>query len=244
MNMNKQNKQLLLNESDIKLIFEQNREFIGKSKLFGFDSLIAGIGFLVTVYFSVFKTNWMKYTLLIIGIIYLIWGGINIIYSYKHKFNKDILYQKLEEVNLMEQHQHSIILIKDTFNKNPNRFLVYQDARWGCRLFINFHSMQDNNENIKNIEKHIQSELKTQPNNCVYLFDKLHTKFSVSAGKEKYYKHSFYELKLQPNKITKQDSFTIDGKTYYWMSIAEMENDKNIMDKNSDIVKFVKEANV
>lgn len=238
------NKQLLLNENDIKLILEENREFIGNNKLFGFDSLIAGVGFILTVAFSDFNAKWMKYALLILGIVYLIWGGKNIIHSYRHKFDKDILYQKLEGVNHMEQHQHSIILIKDSFKNNPNRFLVYQDARWGCKLFINYHTTPDDNVNIENIERHIKSELKTETDSCVFLFEKLHTKFSASSGKEKCYMHKFYELNLKPSKTIRQDHFTIDGKAFFWMSIAEMENDKNIMEKNSDIVRFVKEANI
>lgn len=33
-----------------------------------------------------------------------------------------------------------------------------------------------------------------------------------------------------------------DGKKYKWMSIAEMEKDSNIMDKNSDIIEFIKKS--
>lgn len=42
--------------------------------------------------------------------------------------------------------------------------------------------------------------------------------------------------------IIEQDSFEIDGKKFYWMSIAEMEQDKRIMEVNSDIVSMVKKA--
>ena len=39
--------------------------------------------------------------------------------------------------------------------------------------------------------------------------------------------------------IIEQDSFEIDGKKFYWMSIAEMEQDKRIMEVNSDIVSII-----
>lgn len=239
-------KQLLLDKNDIKLIFEENRDYIGRKSLFGLDSLIASIGFLLTIFLSDFKRlTWLKYLLGILAIVYLIWGVYNIVIYYKGKrFDRFILLEQLEDINLMNKHQHSIILIKDDFNKNSNRFLVYQDSRWDCKLFVNFHTLGNDEENIPSIEKHIEAELKSKPRTCEYLFDKTHSKYSVSAKREKYYHHKFYRLALTANKQIKQDSFTIDGKTFFWMSIAQMENDKNIMEKNSDIVGFVKEANI
>ena len=55
----------------------------------------------------------------------------------------------------------------------------------------------------------------------------------------------FYRFQISGNDQLKKDTFTIDGRTYHWMSIAEMEQDANIMEHNSDIVSFVKQkANV
>ena len=50
----------------------------------------------------------------------------------------------------------------------------------------------------------------------------------------------FTNLKLKSSEQIEQDSFQIDGKKFYWMSIAEMEQDKRIMEVNSDIVSMVK----
>ena len=38
----------------------------------------------------------------------------------------------------------------------------------------------------------------------------------------------------------KGDIFELDGKKYAWKSIEELEADSNVMDKNDDIVAFVK----
>ena len=62
-----------------------------------------------------------------------------------------------------------------------------------------------------------------------FAFEKEHEKYSVSAK----------EIKKFSEQI-EQDSFQIDGKKFYWMSIAEMEQDKRIMEVNSDIVSMVK----
>lgn len=243
----KDRRQLLLDENDVKFVLEQNRDYIGHKSLFGFDSLIAAISFFITILVSDFHDfDFLKYVLGLFSIVYLIWGIHNICLYYKGKpFNKEILLEQLEDINLMTTHPHSIILIKDDFSKNPNRFLVYYDVRWNCKLFVNFHTAGNSDtENIQNINKHIRAELKTPPLSCVYLFDKLHSKYSASAKRNKYYHHKFYKLILSNNNVTCQDNFTIDGKDFSWMSIAQMEKDKEIMAKNSDIVNFVKEANI
>lgn len=38
----------------------------------------------------------------------------------------------------------------------------------------------------------------------------------------------------------KNDEFEIDGRMYKWLSIEEMESDDAIMEKNDDVVAFVK----
>ena len=59
---------------------------------------------------------------MILGIAYTCYA---IYYTYRavrNPFNKDRLYEEIEEENLMKGHPHSIVLIKDTFHSNDNRF--------------------------------------------------------------------------------------------------------------------------
>lgn len=63
----------------------------------------------------------------------------------------------------------------------------------------------------------------------------------VSAKENRCYRHRFYKYYLKKFlSLLQKDSFEIDGKKFYWMSIAEMESDKRIMEANSDIVSMVK----
>ena len=39
----------------------------------------------------------------------------------------------------------------------------------------------------------------------------------------------------------KLDTIEIDGKEYQWLSMTELETDKDVQKKNYDIVRFVKE---
>ena len=83
-----------------------------------------------------------------------------------------------------EQHPHSIVLVKDQFKKNSNRYLVYDDPRWGCKLFLNYHSMPNVNDDIKNIRTRLSQELKLDENNIqgAFLFEKIHEKYSPTAN--------------------------------------------------------------
>ena len=74
-----------------------------------------------------------------------------------------------------------------------------------------------------------------------YVTNAQHCKYSVSNKVYKICNHKLYKLLLDTVPEYMEDgSFVIDGKDYRWMSIEEMENDKTIMEKNEDIVAFVK----
>lgn len=192
------------------------------------------------------ENSWfvIQVILVLIGIGYTIYGIWEIYRTHRYPFDKDILYAQIEEANLMTEHPHSIVLIKDTFNENANRYLVYYDARWKCRLFLNYSTVNsDIGSDETNIRKHLGMELKIEEKNIsgVFEFEKVHEKFSVSAQETKCYRHRFYKYAIKFfTEQLKQNSFEIDGRKYYWMSIAEMENDKRIMEVNNDIVKMVK----
>ena len=85
-------------------------------------------------------------------------------------------------------HGHSIVLVKDTFRKFSNRFLVYDDKRWECLLFLNYKQNSDNESFIRN---RISSELKIEPQDIdlSYLGQRIHEKYSESAKKNKVYCH-------------------------------------------------------
>ena len=59
----------------------------------------------------------------------------------------------------------------------------------------------------------------------------------------KIYSHKFYLADINDfSEIMKKDVFEIDGRTYYWMSMSELESDQNVLKKNSDIINYVKES--
>ncbi len=249
--MKEENGRIYITCDKLRLILAEHQNSIGKSKMVGVEKIITSIAFWVPMALADFS-KWGKIglvvqiILILFGISLMIYGIFEIIKCIRNPFDKDVLYGEIEEANLMKEHPHSIVLIKDTFNQNANRFLVYYDARWDCKLFLNYSTItSDFKQDEDNIAKHLQMELKLPQNNLegAFEFEQVHEKYSVSAKENRCYCHRFYVFRIK--KFTdeiSQDSFEIDGKKFCWMSIAEMENDKRIMEANSDIVSMVKKV--
>lgn len=123
------------------------------------------------------------------------------------------------------------------------RFLVYYDERWDCKLFLNLKTVSGDNENaiLEYLAASLQiprKELKAK-----YLTSRVQEKYSVSHGETRVYNHRLYEVTIQEFAHNmKEADFSVNGVHYFWMTIPEMQKDKNIMDKNMDVVDFVNET--
>lgn len=122
--------------------------------------------------------------------------------------------------------------------KNPDgKFLQKYDERWDCRLFPYFRTEEDNKAAADKIASElVQNKVYTQ-----YVTTAKHCKYSVSDQVYKIYNHKLYRLNLDilPEHMT-GDEFEINGTKYSWLSIRQMENSSVIMEKNEEIVAFVK----
>lgn len=60
----------------------------------------------------------------------------------------------IEKLNTI-QHNHSLVAIKDTFSVESKRYLTYYDEKWECKLFLNFKTIEEDNENnlIENLNE-------------------------------------------------------------------------------------------
>lgn len=210
------------------------------------DSSLSAISFLLSVILATYEDFFgipgivLKTLFVILGLFFTGKSIVDIISSKKNNYTYEDLLSDINKLNEIA-HNHSIVLIKDSFQRFPNRFLVYEDKRWGCKLFLNYKENPNNEEFIKN---HLSGDLKIELDdiNLSYLGQRIHEKYSESAKEEKVYCHKFYIANINqfPDKITK-DSFEIDGKKYRWMTITELEMDEEVQKKNRDILEFVKE---
>jgi mRNA-degrading endonuclease toxin of MazEF toxin-antitoxin module len=144
-----------------------------------------------------------------------------------------MILQLVAEYTNDTSHDFSLLAIK---NKNE-KYLQKFDRRWKCWLFPYIRSTDTNKENVDNFASDLlQLEISTE-----YVSQATHCKYSVSDDVYKIYNHKLYKVFLDviPEHM-QDDSFSIDGTEYKWMSMKEIENDEIIMEKNDEVVAFVK----
>lgn len=134
--------------------------------------------------------------------------------------------------------EHTIMIIKN----NKNEYLNYYDERWNSYLFLNNKVIGEIDDNEQ--RKFVASKLNIPKENIelTLVYEKVHTKFSESAKKNKKYHHYFYDVKIKelPPAFTEKE-FSLNEINYKWFSIKELEEDKRIQEVNSDIVTMIKE---
>lgn len=131
------------------------------------------------------------------------------------------------------EHNHTILIIK-----NKDKYLQYFDSRWSSYLFLNTKVQGSVNE--EKLIKFIEERFNIKDVTVEYRFDKVHSKYSPTAKKEKTYHHYFYLV----NAHLPEEDFTIDKIDYKWLSMNYLETDKRIQEMNSDIVSFIKGNNI
>lgn len=242
---------IIIDERELKLILEKYRDNITDKRNWMDNVGTAGSLFL-TIISSDFKDLWfikaeyIRYTVWIITLYFLVKGCHTWLLNRKSQFSKDILYEKICEKSEIEKASFSIIVIKDEFNEYPNRFLVYDDGRWGCKLFLNFYMQNTNGEREKSNQlDSVSNYLKIRKEDMVidYLFVKESTKYSLTAHKDKSYDFYYYYVKIRKEAFTdnmKHQIFEIEGRTYYWMSMDMLWKDRSTVERNSDVLRVVK----
>lgn len=167
---------------------------------------------------------------MIVGVTFTIKAVVDICKSKKNSYTYDDL---LKDINTLNEitHNHSIVVIRDSFNEYPNRFLVYYDPQWKCKLFINY---KDNVNNESYIKDHLFRELKVDKSaiKVDYVSQNISEKISRRDNQKKVYCHKLFLATIEnfPEDM-KQDTFICDGRTYHWESIIQLEKDNAAMEK-------------
>lgn len=235
---------ILLDDVKLTLLLEQKKQFIGTHIVW--DSILSAASFLMSVLLATYPDilflsgTVLKTVFVMLGLIFTGKSILDVHSSLKNSYTHEDLFSDINKLNEIT-HNHSIVAIKDSFEKFPNRFLVYYDTRWECFLFLNFKTNVNNESFIINGLSH---QLKTDRSNIRldYISQMVHEKYSESHQESRVYCHRLYTAELTVfSPEIKFSEFTLDGIQYRWMSIAEMESDNRTMTVNSDIINFVKE---
>lgn len=141
--------------------------------------------------------------------------------------------QLVKEILTNTFHEFSLLAIVNT----NGQYLQKYDMRWKSWLFPYVRSAEDNKANVDNYA----SRLFGRETETEYVTCAKHCKYSVSDNVYKIYNHKLYKLLLDsiPENMS-DETFEIEGNTYKWMTIEEMENDERIMEVNDEIIAFVK----
>ena len=236
---------LLINKKDLALLLERKRDYIGNRV--AADTVIAGVSFLLSTltasYKDIFSISGIifKYSFCFIGVLYILKIIKDLIRMYTDSYDHSRLMKDIEDLDMI-QHKHSLIMIKKNINQKETQFLLYYDEKWDCKLFLNYKTTERNNE--QNIMSRIAEgfNVDVQTINCRYVASRVQEKYSVSHNEDRVYQHRLYEVSFDRiPEAAGNDDFIINDRHYYWMSISDMEKDVNIIQKNLEVVDFVKE---
>ncbi len=138
------------------------------------------------------------------------------------------------------KHAFSLLVIKDNSEKYFGKYLLKYDKRWKCYLLpYNATKIDDDKEFVKSVINRF-SGLKCEIQEPKKIEQ---TKFSFSDGYEKTYTHLYYGITISVKNsiLPDDDSFKIGKDKYKWFSIQEMKENPKIMERNSDVVKYISE---
>ncbi len=144
-----------------------------------------------------------------------------------------MILQLVAEYTTGATHDFSLLAIKNSEGK----YLQKYDDEWKCWLFPYIRSNDKNKENVDDFASNLlHKEIST-----TYIAHAKHCKYSVRDDVYKIYNHKLYQVLFDeiPENIV-NNSLIFDGIKYRWMSIKEMEDNENIMQKNEEVVAFVK----
>lgn len=130
-------------------------------------------------------------------------------------------------------HKFSLVVIEN----GNGKYLQLYDEDWKCWLFPYYRYQDPNKETIDNkVSDLLKREITTE-----YVATAIHCKYSVRDESYKRYKHFLYKYTIGsiPESMLDEE-FIIDNKKYSWKTINDLENDNNTMDKNDDVIAFVK----
>lgn len=131
--------------------------------------------------------------------------------------------------------KHAIIIIKN----KKDEYLQYYEESWQSYLFLNCKVKEE--KDLEPVKICIEEKLGEEVKNITYLFNKIHSKYSVKHQKMQEYEHYFYLIEIDTKTLEVQNEFVINNTKFKWFGMAELEKNPEIMQINGDIIEFVKE---
>jgi len=229
---------LTIDKRELELLIEKKKDYIGSSRnwLGALEAFLLLISAYTASYPAlIIPSIVIKFVFSLIAALQLIM----LIHEYykKPKYTKDDLIKDIERLNMTER-KSSIIAIQNT--EHPTKYLLYSDLGWGLKLFPNFATVSDDTDNIK---RKLSEELEINAG-CIHVEHKTtahEIKYSTEHDEERSYNYTLYKARIDGFEHDEEDSFSIAGKNYVWMSIPEMLEDKTLKKHNEFVIALVRD---
>lgn len=145
------------------------------------------------------------------------------------KLTSEKLYEKICELDETINERRALLICCNISN-HKNEILVYYDLLWEC--FLLPHYPIDDNIHISEIKTFIADDFHIDDKNV--LIEKVATQESRKRSKrtnlDKNYIFEYFLMRLYNiPKNCKQKQFDIAGRRYCWMSLSELQGEKNTM---------------
>ena len=237
-----------IREEKLRELLESRSKYIGSSEI-PYDSWAADAALLLSIIATDYKSvlgipaSYIKLAFCVILVAYTVYLARRTITARKDVYTHQNLYEDI--LNSSERpHSFCLVVLRNTFEPCANRYLLLYDERWKCSMFPYIKSGTSTETCEQRIKEYLSSHLGIPVDkiNPVFRFEKEHQKYSVSDKVNKLYHHSFYEVDLADSIFADATSrirspyFEIGGYSYTWMTVAEMHQNKNIMEKNGETV--------
>ncbi len=236
----------IIDEKRLRFLLDDKKRNFSISYSESVGVIIAGLSLFFSLFCSEYKTvggvsgENIKTIIGLVSIIIIIYGGLIFYKTWNRKYTFGHLYNDIATLAESNNNAYSIIAVH---NPEQNKYLLYADEQWGCKLFLNYKIREaDEQKEVKNLKALLARDLQV-PKKAVRLnfqFTQESEKLSIGNNVNKLYEFHFYYACIYG--ISEQNVLQVGGRTYSWVSIPEMEADPDLMRKNADVVALVKNA--
>lgn len=224
--------QILIEKLKIKLLLEQKRDYIGGFVANSLSFCLAVASLAYTLYTKQTIQGFIDWCLVAICVLTGALGCKMLYRDVFRNYTHKQLYDDIVKLNVIT-HPFSLIIIRNEFEKRPNKFLLRYDNRWNCWLLPYYKTTSDNVEHLRQC---LSVDLNVDANVIIQKERKITEKHSPTDNKNKVYDHTFYYVPAVLNRCHRQDEFVMGNLRYKWFSLADMQADKTIMKMNGDVV--------
>lgn len=236
---------LSIDEDKLKLFLERRKSILEKKGFKGMPEIVSAISLIVTLCLSDIRNVkfinpiYFEIIVWIIAISIFFWGCFTLIMSIKQKYSIEQLYREITELDPNTEHLFNVVIIK-----KDGKYLLFNNIRWKCLLFPNYQSSKapfDEATELKYTRKRIKKDLNISKRfNLKYSKELENEKLSVADKVNKRYVFHFFVSEDIETNFTSTKNFRCNGTKYYWKTMVQMYQDRNMKKKNKDVLDFVR----